>query len=363
MAMSRKKGFKLYMLFVIFIFSTITLTIPTVEARGTGHHAGGNHASLGSHGGHRGNHGGHRHLGNGHRHFGGGQRHFGHHRNHFGGHNRSFGSRRHFGNHRHFGGSQTRFGHRRNTFRSTGRHRSTFRQSYNYYPRSYGYTPSYSSRSYPSYQPRYSRKNYSRSYSSYSSRYTPRRTTYSSVKTYTPETTKGIYMYSAYNNNPTNTRYIEKDMEIKVTNNAGWDFLAKNQASEALGFFAGQAGRYQTDGVPKVGFALSTAMQGDLDRAAWAMRRAFSIDSNSLHYIRIEPPLRVSINNLIAEYNNRINYSEGYGQSDSVFMIAALNYLLRDNNAARKAIDEAINIAGDGSQSAQNLYKLLISTE
>ena len=170
-------------------------------------------------------------------------------------------------------------------------------------------------------------------------------------------------MYSAYNNNPTNTRYIEKDMEIKVTNNAGWDFLAKNQASEALGFFAGQAGRYQTDGVPKVGFALSTAMQGDLDRAAWAMRRAFSIDSNSLHYIRIEPPLRVSINNLIAEYNNRINYSEGYGQSDSVFMIAALNYLLRDNNAASKAIDEAINKAGDGSQSAQNLYKLLISTE
>lgn len=148
-----------------------------------------------------------------------------------------------------------------------------------------------------------------------------------------------------------------------MTNNAGWEFLAKNQASEALGFFAGQAGRYQTDGMPKVGFALSTAMQGDLHRAAWAMRRAFSIDPNSLNYIKIEPPLRVSINNLITEYNNRLNSSEGYGQSDSIFMIAALNYLLQDNNAARNAIDRAIDKAGDNSQSAHNLYNLLINTE
>ena len=170
-------------------------------------------------------------------------------------------------------------------------------------------------------------------------------------------------MYSAYNNNPADTRYIEKDMESKVTNNAGWELLANNQAGEALGFFAGQAGRYQTDGVPKVGFALSTAMQGDLDRATWAMRRAFRIDPNSLHYINIEPQLRVSINNLIAEYNARLNYSEGYGQSDSDFMIAALNYLLHDKNASRKAIDVAINNGGDNSQSAQNLYNLLIDAD
>ncbi|MCH9639646.1 MAG: hypothetical protein K0U40_09145 [Betaproteobacteria bacterium] len=359
--MSRNKEIKLSLLFAIIIFSAIALTIPKVEARG-GHHAGGNHSSLGSHGGHRGNHGGHRHFGSGHKHFGG-QRHFGRHRSHIGGHNRSFGSRRHFGNHRHFGRNHTRFGHRRNTFRNTGRHRSIYRQNYNYYPRSYGYTPRYSSRSYSSYQPRYSRNNNSRSYSSYSSRYTPRRTTYSSVKTYTPKTSKGIYMYSAYNNTPTDTRYIENDMESKVTNNAGWEYLARNQSSEALNFFAGQAGRYQTDGVPKVGFALSTAMQGDLHRAVWAMRRAFSIDPGSLHYIRIEPPLRVSINNLIAEYNNRLNSSEGYGQSDSVFMIAALNYLLHDNNAARKAIGNAIDKEEDNSQSAQNLYNLLINAE
>ena len=170
-------------------------------------------------------------------------------------------------------------------------------------------------------------------------------------------------MYSAYNNTPTDTRYIENDMESKVTNNAGWEYLARNQSSEALNFFAGQAGRYQTDGVPKVGFALSTAMQGDLHRAVWAMRRAFSIDPGSLHYIRIEPPLRVSINNLIAEYNNRLNSSEGYGQSDSVFMIAALSYLLHDNNAARKAIGNAIDKEEDNSQSAQNLYNLLINAE
>ena len=152
-------------------------------------------------------------------------------------------------------------------------------------------------------------------------------------------------------------------MESKVTNNEGWRLLAQNRTREALNFFAGQAGRYQKDGVPKVGYALSTAMQGDLDRAAWAMRRAFRIDPNSLHYVNIEQPLRISIGNLIAEYNARLDYSDGSGNSDSAFMIAALNYLLHDKNTARKAIEEAMGKAGDNSQSALNLYNLVINTD
>lgn len=322
--------FKLSILFAIIAFGTIVLTIPTVEARGGGHHAG-----SGSHGGghsghvgvHRGNHGGHsRHFGGGHRHSGGSHRHFGGHRNHSSGHrshNSGFGSHRHSSRHNH-----------------------------NYYPRSYGYsyTPRYPYRSYSSYRPRY----YSpRSYT----RYAPP-TRYISTNPYP----SGYPGSTSYNSNSADVRYIEKDMETKLTNNEGWRLLAQNRSSEALSFFSGQAGRYQKDGVPKVGYALSTAMQGDLDRAAWAMRRAFRIDPNALHYVNIEQPLRIIINKLITAYNAQLDYSYGAENSDAAFMVAALNYLLHNENAARKAIEEAMGKANDNSQSAQNLYNLVINT-
>lgn len=318
-------NFKRSVLYVIFTFSAIVLAMPTAEARGTGHHAG-----SGSHGGaHRGHIGGHR-------------------GNHMG-HSRHFG-----GNHRHSGASHSHFGGHRSYNRGINRHQHSSRYNYNYYPPNYGYSyaPSYSYRSYSSYRPR----RYSpRSYSSY----VPP-TPYISINTNSSSYPGGYNTYNAYNNN-SDIRYIEKDMESKVTNNEGWRLLAQNRATEALNFFAGQAGRYQKEGAPKVGYALSTAMQGDLNRAAWAMRRAFRIDPNSLHYINIEQPLRISMGNLIAEYNARLDYPDGSGNADSVFMIAALNYLLHDEIAARKAIEEAVGKAGDNSQSALNLYNLVMN--
>ena len=320
--MCRNKNLILSILLVIFVFSVIVLTIPTVDARGKGHHAGsGSHRGHSGHvGGHRGNHAGHG------SHFGGDHRHRG-------------------GNHRHFGGH-------RNHYRGINRHRHSSRHNYNYYPRNYGYSyaPSYAYRTYSSYRPRY----YSpRSYSSYTAP-----TRYISINTYS----SGYPSGTSYNSNSADTRYIEKDMESKVTNNDGWRLLAQNRAGEALAFFAGQAGRHQNDGVPKVGYALSTAMQGDLDRAVWAMRRAFRIDPNTLHYINIEQPLRSRINNLITKYNDLLDYSDGAENSDSAFMIAALSYLLHDENASRKAIEEATDKAGDNSQSARNLYNLVMNT-
>ena len=249
---------------------------------------------------------------------------------------------------RHFGGH-------RSYNRSFGSHRHSSRRNYNYYPRSYGYSyaPRYSYRSYSSYRPRY--------YSPhpYSSYIPPAR--YISVNTYPSSYPGSNNIYNTYNSNSADTRYIEKDMETKVMNNEGWRLLAQNRASEALTFFAGQAGRYQKDGVPKVGYALSTAMEGDLDRAAWAMRRAFRIDPSNLHYVNFVQPLRISVNKLIGEYNARLEYAGGAGNPDAAFMIAALNYLLHDENAARIAIKEVMGQARDNTQSAQNLHNLVIN--
>ncbi len=111
--------------------------------------------------------------------------------------------------------------------------------------------------------------------------------------------------------------------------------------------------------MPKAGFALSIAMQGDLDRAVWAMRRAFRIDPNSLHHVDIEQSLRRSIDSLIEEYHLRLFNVEGNRYSDAAFMIAALYYLLHNKDNARVAIEQAVDLAGDRSQSAQNLYHLV----
>jgi len=300
---NESNSLKFYILIAIFIFCVSGSVIPTVAVSGGWHHGG-----YGLHGGHGG---------------------------HFGGHGGHFGGLHFGGGHRHFGNYNSGYG---------GGYRYSYQPSYNYYPRSYSFTPRYSSpRAYTSYSPR---------------RYVPS-TTYISRNVDPNPYSSNANLYNTNNNNSTGTRYIEKGAGNNVTDNLGWQLLAQNNAKEALGVFAGQAGRHQEDGVPKVGFALSTAMQGDLDRAVWAMRRAFSIDPNSLHYINIEQRLRVSIDKLIAEFNLRLHNSDENRYSDAAFMVAALNYLIHNDDAARIAIEEAVVKAGDSSQSALNLHNLV----
>jgi hypothetical protein len=87
------------------------------------------------------------------------------------------------------------------------------------------------------------------------------------------------------------------------------------------------------------------------------MRRAFRINPDSLHYIAIEKPFHAQIDSLIDEYSHQLNTADK--QPDAAFMIAALNYLLHDNEAARKAIEQAIDQEHDDSRSARNLHRLV----
>lgn len=143
------------------------------------------------------------------------------------------------------------------------------------------------------------------------------------------------------------------------TNDLGWRLLEQNSAREALDVFAIQVGQHPKDGIPKVGYALSAAMQRDLNKAAWAMRSAFSIDPDSLQYLRIDASLRTGIDMLLDEYHNQLNYAQGNRHFDVVFMIAALNYLIQEIDAARAAIEESVSKLGDSSPSAVNLQRLV----
>jgi hypothetical protein len=317
----------------IFTVGAMVFMVPDLLARGgetgapagfgafSGEHGGGNlsgHSRIRSGHGHSGSH---RHPGGGHRHFGGT------------GHRYVWYEGRILGDgQRHYGGSY--FGGYRGGFG---------------YPRNFGYV----------YLPGYYVPNaYSYSYPSYSLH----RPQYGLSVPYA-----GEYEHpQKYNRKGSVYRYNSASVRFPAvatgdsysTNDLGWRLLAQNSAREALDVFAAQAGQYPKDGIPKVGYALSAAMQRDLNKAAWAMRGAFRIDPDSLQYLRIDASLRTHIDALLDEYHNQLNYAQGNRHFDVAFMIAALNYLIQEIDAARAAIVEVEKL-GDSSPSAINLQRLV----
>lgn len=61
-----------------------------------------------------------------------------------------------------------------------------------------------------------------------------------------------------------------------------WALLEQGEANRAQGFFALAAVKSPDDAEAKLGFALSTAMLGDTDRAEWSANRALSVDQGEL---------------------------------------------------------------------------------
>lgn len=169
---------------------------------------------------------------------------------------------------------------------------------------------------------------------------------------------------NAYRYNSASVRYPDiANGNSYSTNDLGWRLLAQNSLREALDVFAAQTGQRPQDGVLKVGYALSAAMQRDLNKAAWAMRGAFRVDPYSLHYLKIDASLHSSIDTLLDEYRNHLNYAQGNRHIDVAFMIAALNYLIHDIDAARAAIEDSVDKLGDSKPSAINLQRLVANNK
>ncbi|MFQ5351897.1 MAG: hypothetical protein ACE5D3_02355 [Candidatus Binatia bacterium] len=135
-----------------------------------------------------------------------------------------------------------------------------------------------------------------------------------------------------------------------------WLWLAGGRVGEAQNEFARQAERNPRAGAPKAGYSLAVALGGNMDRAVWAMRRAFRIDPDSLRYLLIEERLRPKLRRLVDEYSARVDSRDP--AVDSAFMVAALRYIMHDDGGARSAIDRAI-ADGDLSQSSANLRRLV----
>ncbi|MDZ7753524.1 MAG: hypothetical protein U5S82_18230 [Gammaproteobacteria bacterium] len=131
----------------------------------------------------------------------------------------------------------------------------------------------------------------------------------------------------------------------------GWSRLAAGDARGALRSFGLAAEAAPDSGQPKAGYAVAAAATGDLSRGVWAMRRAFRIDADGLHYLEVDDELRPRLEEVLAAY------SPVEGQ-DEAFMNAALYYILEAPDSATEAL-ERLKAFGDDSEAAQNLEALI----
>ncbi len=148
----------------------------------------------------------------------------------------------------------------------------------------------------------------------------------------------------------------EKSKPVYIySNNEGWDWLAKGNASYALDIFAIQSQQNMNSGIPKVGFAIAAASNGEMDRATRAMRKAIRLDATALDKININN-IRSRIETLSEDYKLMLNNNEN--NPDNSFMVAALSYLQQDYITANSIISE-----NDHSKSANKLRELLAKKE
>ena len=189
-----------------------------------------------------------------------------------------------------------------------------------------------------------------RAYSYYPRHHYGSRSYYSPYKSYQHYPNPSYSAPAGSNNNQhTNNKYTG-------TESTAWDILSKGQASSALTIFAKEAENNPKAGIPKVGYSLAAASSGNLSTGVWAMRKAFRVDPDSLHYLQLDEAGLHVINILIDKYQYSLKQEDNF--LNEAFMVSALNYLKHDYIASLEAVDHAIK-NGDENTSVHNLQRLI----
>ncbi len=173
---------------------------------------------------------------------------------------------------------------------------------------------------------------------------------------YSPYKNKQHYPKPSYSTPAVSNNNQYTDNKNSGTESRAWVVLSQGQASSALTIFAKEAKSNPKSGIPKVGYALAAASSGDLNTGVWAMRRAFQIDPDSLHYLHLDKASLDVINNIIEQYQYSLKQEDKL--SNEAFMVSALNYLKHDYIASNTAVEHAIE-NGDESTSVRNLQRLI----
>lgn len=132
----------------------------------------------------------------------------------------------------------------------------------------------------------------------------------------------------------------------RFSNVDGWEALSRYESTTAINAFKAQSSKEPKASLPKIGFALATALQGEADKAFWALNLALIADTSDLRYFSADSGLQLVIDDLLDNYQNKS------------LMTATLLYLKQDYLSAQIMIQTALNEC-DNCTSTRNMQRLI----
>lgn len=125
-----------------------------------------------------------------------------------------------------------------------------------------------------------------------------------------------------------------------------WRILAGGDFADAQAAFAALCDGRPDDAKLKTGFALSCILSGAPDTGVWAMRRAIIADPDNFGLLPDDEVFDVRL----AQAARAVRYDADprlISPADRWFLIACLDFLAGDHEAARESIDRAIALGDD----------------
>jgi len=234
-------------------------------------------------------------------------------------------------------------------------HRPGYRRGYDYgYGHDYGYGSYYHDgyyrKYYRGYDHRYGPGSYGgHGYSSddHSDGYAYRRDPYPTrVKVYTPPPVVIVDRLRG--------RYSDRDRPDDA-----WTALALGDAHTARAAFSKLAASHPSDAAPKVGYAIAAALESDDDSAAWAFRRALTIDPFGVDRTPLPAGVVEALESLMYRYRDKAEHARSREDStQAFFLLATVSHLLGDHDAAQEAL-HALQAAGEDDLATRNLRALV----
>lgn len=138
---------------------------------------------------------------------------------------------------------------------------------------------------------------------------------------------------------------------------SSWDLLAEQKYGPAFYRFGAlvQAKPDQAD--LRIGYGLAALGDGDHDRGAWAIYRAFRDNPEGLNQLELPEEVLPLIGQSIQHYREQLQQDPANRNAE--FMLAALHHL-RGDRAVAKEVTGRLMQRENPSTAAENLHRLLI---
>lgn len=124
---------------------------------------------------------------------------------------------------------------------------------------------------------------------------------------------------------------------IPMTHGEGWDLLANGRSQEAINSFVQNIDADSGSGIAKLGYGLAYAEIGNFQQAAWAIGRAFEVDSENVSNIMLDGKLRPTLQKITDKFENTEPMPL---DKDKSLVLGTLYQLLGDIEMAQLVVDK-----------------------